>query len=229
MESRERHADFAVWRSSSSSNKVSKWNHIKLRRKTKNKRLYFLHITAVSAYIFLCLQLITIRQPSATNICPQLQGFISSMPWHAIFAFLNPLLIGVLQVKCQGANVSPFDTHPRVMWIFLSTTLVYCFAFAVNIKSRRNCTTIFYSRMSGHIALLTGSLSSVSLVSIFFPSVLDERLVFFSWIIMPLIVGRTLIRRMCQKICKSTMNAVIIVYSIWQGFARRMEQPQLPM
>ncbi|TQD70193.1 hypothetical protein C1H46_044273 [Malus baccata] len=196
MDSREQHAGLAVWRPSSSSNRVSKWNHIKIRRKTKNKRL---------------------------------QGFISSMPWHAIFAFLNPLLIGVLQVKCQGATESPFDTHPRHMWIFLSTTLVYCFALAANIKSRRNCTAIFYSRMSGHIALLTGSLSSVSLVSIFFPSVLDEQLVFFSWIVMPLIVGRTLIGQVCKYICKSTANAVLLVHSIWQGFARRTEQPQLPV
>ncbi|CAB4300035.1 unnamed protein product [Prunus armeniaca] len=87
------------------------------------------------------------------------QGFISSMPWHTIFAFLNPLLINILQVKCQGSTKSPFDTHRRVMWIFLLATLVYCFAFAANMKSRGNCSTV-YSRISGHFALLSGSLSS---------------------------------------------------------------------
>ncbi|KAG6749347.1 hypothetical protein POTOM_046391 [Populus tomentosa] len=41
------------------------------------------------------------------NLCrceESLQGFIFSTPCHAVFAFLNPLLIGVIQVKFQGTN-----------------------------------------------------------------------------------------------------------------------------
>ncbi|KAL6289969.1 hypothetical protein ACE6H2_007479 [Prunus campanulata] len=150
----------------------------------------------------------------------RLQGFISSMPWHTIFAFLNPLLIGILQVKCQGATKSPFDTHRGIMWIFLLATLVYCFAFAANMKSRRNSSTV-YSRISGHFALLSGSLSSVSLFSIFLPRFPNEQLVFFLWIIMPLIVAR-------KWICTATH---LLVHCICRGFIGRnlMEQPQLPV
>ncbi|KAI5345145.1 hypothetical protein L3X38_013022 [Prunus dulcis] len=159
------------------------------------------------------------------------QGFISSMPWHTIFAFLNPLLIGILQVKCQGATKSPFDTHQEVMWTFLLATLVYCFAFAANMKSRRDCSTV-YSRISGHFALLTGSLSSVSLFSIFLPRFPNEQLVILLWIIMPLIVARKWICRVCQKLCKSTSKAThFLVHCICRGFFGRnlMEQPQLPV
>ncbi|CAL9006734.1 unnamed protein product [Prunus brigantina] len=159
------------------------------------------------------------------------QGFISSMPWHTIFAFLNPLLINILQVKCQGATKSPFDTHRGVMWIFLLATLVYCFAFAANMKSRCNCSTV-YSRISGHFALLSGSLSSASLFSIFLPRFPNEQLVFFLWIIMPLIVARKWICRACQKLCKSTSKAThLLVHCICRGFFGRklMEQPQLPV
>uniref|UniRef100_B9MUX6 Uncharacterized protein n=1 Tax=Populus trichocarpa TaxID=3694 RepID=B9MUX6_POPTR len=47
------------------------------------------------------------------NLCrceESLQGFIFSAPCHAVFAFLNPLLIAVIQVKFQGTNQSPFQT-----------------------------------------------------------------------------------------------------------------------
>ena len=122
------------------------------------------------------------------------------MPWHAVFAFLNPLLIGVLQVQCQGQSVSPFDTHRSDMWTFLLATLVYCFAFAANIKRRGGRTT--YALISGHVALISGSLSSVSLVSVFLPKLLG-RLIFFSWIILPVVVSRQMISCICRWISKS--------------------------
>ena len=109
------------------------------------------------------------------------------MPWHAVFAFLNPLLIGVMQVKCQNASSSPFLTNPTDMWTFLLATLIYCFAFAANIKWRRGRT--IYALFSGHIALISGSLSSVSLFSIFLPT-LFGRLILFLWIFLPVLVLR---------------------------------------
>lgn len=115
------------------------------------------------------------------------------MPWHAIFAFVNPLLIGVLQVKAQGAYASPFDTHPGDMWTFLVATLLYCFAFAANIKCHPHQTKTC-SRISATVALLSGSLSSVALLSIFLPPLL-ARLIFFSWTVLPLIVARQLIHQ----------------------------------
>lgn len=120
----------------------------------------------------------------------RVKGLVSSMPWHAVFAFLNPLLIGVMQVKCQGAKFSPFQTHPAEMRTFLLATVVYCFAFAANIKCRRRRT--IYALLSGHVALISGSLSSISLFSIFLP-MQWERLVFVSWIIFSVLVFRQFI------------------------------------
>ncbi|GMN50436.1 hypothetical protein TIFTF001_019600 [Ficus carica] len=109
------------------------------------------------------------------------------MPWHAVFAFLNPLLIGVIQVKCQGASSSPFLTNPTEMWTFLLATLVYCFAFAANIKWRRRRT--IYALFPGHMALIFGSLSSISLFSIILPTMWGQ-LIFSLWIFLPVLVLR---------------------------------------
>ncbi|PON82949.1 hypothetical protein TorRG33x02_212450 [Trema orientale] len=120
------------------------------------------------------------------------------MPWHTVFAFLNPLLIGVLQVKCQGASLSAFDTDPANMYTFLLATLVYCFAFASNLKCRRRRRDwTNHALLFDHMALISGSLSSVSLVSVFLPG-LPGQLIFFSWIILPVFLSRHLIFRICR-------------------------------
>lgn len=135
-----------------------------------------------------------------------------SMPWHAIFAFLNPLLVGVLQVKGQSSKVSPFDTHPADMWTFLLATLLYCFAFAANIKYHGQRTSASYSRISGHVALLSGSLSSVSLLSIFLPTLLG-RLIFILWLTFPMIVARQLnIHGFCHWLYQWTTKALLFLF-----------------
>jgi hypothetical protein len=51
-----------------------------------------------------------VRHFDEVTLFCSLQGFIFSAPCHAVFAFLNPLLIAVIQVKFQGTNQSPFQT-----------------------------------------------------------------------------------------------------------------------
>lgn len=148
----------------------------------------------------------------------------SNMPWHAAFGFLNPLLIGVLQVKCQGQALSPFETHTRAMWTFLLATFVYSFAVAAYVKrNRRPQKTNNYRKIvSGDVAIISGSLSSVSLVSILVPTnlVLIGRLIFFTWIVVPLIVLRQFIKLNCRRVFQwmiTMQQAVSFFLGFWNN------------
>ncbi|KAJ6400370.1 hypothetical protein OIU84_015924 [Salix udensis] len=130
-----------------------------------------------------------------------LQGFIFSTSCHAVFAFLNPFLIGVIQVKFQGTNQSPFQTRLPSMWAFLLATFVYCFAFAANMKFKYTK----YFRFSGHVAFLAGSFSSISLVSFLLPARLGP-LVFVAWAILPIMVARSTVQFICLWIYQRIMT-----------------------
>lgn len=151
------------------------------------------------------------------------------MPWHAVFAFLNPLLIGLLQVQSQSTMDSPFKTHPANMWTFLLATVLYCLAFAANIKRRRLRSR--YALFSRDVALISGSLSSVSLISIFLPGLLRQ-LIFFSWIIFSIVVLRQFIFCMCRWprrwIAKASFRLHGIANMIME-YGRNNRQPQLPV
>ncbi|KAK3195077.1 hypothetical protein Dsin_026387 [Dipteronia sinensis] len=83
---------------------------------------------------------------------PQLIFMISKS-----FNCLIPILINVVQVKySEGKDKSPFETHPATMWIFVFSTFIYFSA------GQRSVT----------VAIISGSLSSVSLVSVLLPRLL---------------------------------------------------------
>ncbi|KAG5231186.1 transmembrane [Salix suchowensis] len=156
-----------------------------------------------------------------------LQGFIFSTSCHAVFAFLNPFLIGVIQVKFQGTNQSPFQTRLASMWAFLLATFVYCFAFAANMKFK--CTTYF--RFSGHVAFLAGSFSSISLVSFLLPARLGP-LVFVVWAILPIIVARSAVQFTCLWIYQRIMMLIFKILGFCYCILDDMsieEQPEDPV
>ncbi|KAK2650632.1 hypothetical protein Ddye_018121 [Dipteronia dyeriana] len=128
------------------------------------------------------------------------------MPYHAVFGFLIPLLVGILEVNSQGTNKSSFETHPANMWAFLSATFIYCFAFAADMKSQlHSSTTTGQSKLSSLTAVVSGSLSSVSLVSVFLSRLLG-RLLFIIWalvIVMFFLSSyemKTIFRVLCTRI-----------------------------
>ncbi|KAK4847451.1 hypothetical protein QYF36_002032 [Acer negundo] len=144
------------------------------------------------------------------------QMLISRMPYHAVFLFLNPLLVAVLQAaNNQGTNRYSFETHPANLWVFLLATIVYCFAFVADIKSQDYNTS--YAQLYSLVAVISGSLSSVSLISVFLPD-LPGRLIFIPWAFVPIVVSRNLIKRLCcwlyQMIKKTFLQAV----RIWNWF-----------
>ncbi|KAJ6675546.1 PROTEIN putative-RELATED [Salix viminalis] len=149
-----------------------------------------------------------------------LQGFIFSTSCHAVFAFLNPFLIGVIQVKFQGTSQSAFQTRLPSMWAFLLATFLYCFAFAANMKFKYTT----YFRFSGHVAFLAGSFSSISLVSFLLPARLGP-LVFVAWAILPIMVARSTV----QFICLWIYERIMTFSSISLDGMSIEEQPQDPV
>ncbi|KAI9181966.1 hypothetical protein LWI28_020587 [Acer negundo] len=143
------------------------------------------------------------RRPQNHKITIELQGksdreqkFFSRMPYHAVFGFLIPLLVAVLQLQVnnQGTNNYSFQTHPANLWVFLLSTIVYCFAFVADIKSqyyKPSCAQLY-----SLVAVISGSLSSVSLISLFLPD-LPGRLIFIPWAFMSIVVSRSLIISLC--------------------------------
>ncbi|KAE9610782.1 hypothetical protein Lalb_Chr07g0190261 [Lupinus albus] len=92
---------------------------------------------------------------------------ISSIPWHSIFIFLDPLLIGVIQVEYQNKKESPFDSYPIQMKTFLISICIYCTVFGVMIHKTRTRGS-YQTQILSFVLLLSGSLSSASLLSILF-------------------------------------------------------------
>ncbi|KAJ6679430.1 PROTEIN putative-RELATED [Salix purpurea] len=154
-----------------------------------------------------------------------LQGSIISC--HAVFAFLNPFLLGVIQVKFQGTSQSPFQTRSPSMWAFLLATFIYCFAYAASMKFKRSK----YFRFSGHVAFLAGSFSSISLVSFLLPARLGP-LVFVAWAILHIMVARSTVQFICLWIYQRIMTLIFKILGFWYWILDDMsteEQPEHPV
>ncbi|KAL9448585.1 hypothetical protein AB3S75_015963 [Citrus x aurantiifolia] len=98
------------------------------------------------------------------NTSPSNEGnLVSSMLYQVIFAYLIPVLIGILGANTQGRTEPLFKTHTINMWGFIVAKAIYCFALAADIKSRLHQENS--SQLSGLVAVVSGSVSAVSLVS----------------------------------------------------------------
>ncbi|KAJ7962371.1 putative Transmembrane protein [Quillaja saponaria] len=134
-------------------------------------------------------------------------------PWHVIFVFLISLLSSCLQLHCE---VSPFVTHPKNMWTFLLALIIYCLALAANIKSKVFPTN--YIKHSTQVVLITGSLASVSAISILVPHWL-ELYILMVWIPLPIYIARSVILQTGEWIYDRFKNVIpISYYNIWRRF-----------
>lgn len=106
-------------------------------------------------------------------------NLVSSMLYQVIFAYLIPVLIGILGANTQGRTEPLFKTHTINMWGFLVAKVIYCFALAADIKSRLHQENS--SQLSGLVAVVSGSVSAVSLVSTFLPPSIGHIILYTSW------------------------------------------------
>ncbi|KAK2650696.1 hypothetical protein Ddye_018185 [Dipteronia dyeriana] len=148
------------------------------------------------------------------------QNFFSKMPYHAVFGYLNPLLVAVLQV-----NNYSFETHTANLWVFVLATLIYCFAFIADIKSQFYNPS--YAPLSTLVAVISGSLSSVSLISVFLPD-LPGLLIFIPWAFVSIVVSRSFIISLCSWIYQMIRFQVVGIWNRFKG-SNLMEHPRLPV
>lgn len=89
----------------------------------------------------------------------------TSSSFTTVFASFYGLILGFLQLKYQGKDMTdPFQTHPRIMFVAVSTLLVYWLLYRIKQK--------YYSRR-GHLIfhglVFFGSLSMACTISVLFP------------------------------------------------------------
>ncbi|KAL2337574.1 hypothetical protein Fmac_012020 [Flemingia macrophylla] len=108
------------------------------------------------------------KKTSSTSTAKEDQRLvIDAFPCHEVFMFLNQQFLGALQVEYQNKAKSPFEAHPIPMWTFLTCICFYSvvFAFKMHLKARNG----YLAFILKHILLVSGSLSSASLLCIFQP------------------------------------------------------------
>ena len=116
------------------------------------------------------------------------------------FKYQIPMLIAVLQVSSRE---SPFKTHPVQTWVFVVATIIYCLAYQLS---------------NAVVAVISGSLSTVSLVSIFLPRLLGF-LIFIPWSFVPIIVAYQRIRSIFNNIHDDWLDRQMIMDFIISKFS----------
>ncbi|XP_048229388.1 uncharacterized protein LOC125369944 [Ricinus communis] len=105
------------------------------------------------------------RQQLSFNITYNIQNgqqqLITSTSLHAILAFIVPVLLNFIEIKCQGSSKSPFETHPVTTQFAIASLLAYCIAYGVELA--------FPSRLCQAIMRIIGSCSLASLASLLLP------------------------------------------------------------
>ncbi|KAH7576297.1 hypothetical protein ACOSQ2_003658 [Xanthoceras sorbifolium] len=130
------------------------------------------------------------------------------------FNCLIPMLVGVLQVNSQSKDVSPFETHPENMWIFVVSTFIY---FSAAQRS-----------MPLAPAVVAGSLSSVSIVSVLLPRRLGP-LIFIPWTFVPIIVAYQVHAVSIRNACHKLHQIIMDIISKLSGTRNSIEQQELPV
>ncbi|KAL5794873.1 hypothetical protein ACOSP7_003467 [Xanthoceras sorbifolium] len=128
------------------------------------------------------------------------------------FNCLIPMLVGVLQVNSQSKDVSPFETHPENMWVFVVSTFIYFSA----------------AQRSMPLAVVAGSLSSVSIVSVLLPHRLGP-LIFIPWTFVPIIVAYQVYAVSIRNACHKLHQMIMDIISKLSATRNSIEQQELPV
>lgn len=96
-----------------------------------------------------------------------------------MFGYLIPTLAAVVGANVQGTSKPLIETHRVSLCAFLVATIFYCIALAADYKSQHNQAKS--SQFCGLIAVISGSLSAISLISTFFTNSIAEILLYNAW------------------------------------------------
>ena len=127
---------------------------------------------------------------------------VENNPFHVLMAFIFFVLIGFLQIRYPG-NPTSFEVHPKTMFVSMASFLLYCLAFWIKIKF---ATRVVEGKIDT-LLQMSGSLSIISLVMMFFPKswgVVGYIVIYTLWFIchvFVMIIGlRSHIRKKSQPI-----------------------------
>ncbi|PPD76984.1 hypothetical protein GOBAR_DD26084 [Gossypium barbadense] len=135
---------------------------------------------------------------------------------HASLGFLITVLLALIQVKYQSTNMAvPFETHPAIMFIFITAILVYAATAAIKTS---NANSSIHRIIVSKISLLSGSLATVVLLLVIVPPIGWFILLIWSFFLVKQIYDGML-HLPCLII--SALNYVI--YQIW-GRRRDLNQ-----
>ncbi|KAL3516934.1 hypothetical protein ACH5RR_023836 [Cinchona calisaya] len=106
-------------------------------------------------------------------------------PCHTIFKCLIPSLLAVVGVKYQAISKDPFKTRPLHTWSFLISIFLYSLILFAAKQSRNRCHKHLQSL--GRVALASGAVSSLSLISLLLPHFPGLLLLYTAWALSVLI------------------------------------------
>ncbi|CAK8575141.1 unnamed protein product [Lathyrus sativus] len=143
-----------------------------------------------------------------TTLKDQDDSFIPSIPCHAIFVFLDTILLGVLQVEYQNKKESPLEVHTVHMQTFLISICIYCMLIGIKIymKTRGGRR----DRILSFALLLFGLLSTTSLLSILLPQQLLW-IMFFIWGSISIILARCWLKIL---VCRIREVMMVLIFKI---------------
>ncbi|KAB2011016.1 hypothetical protein ES319_D10G285300v1 [Gossypium barbadense] len=88
---------------------------------------------------------------------------------HASLGFLISVLLALIQVKYQSTKMAvPFETHPAIMFIFITAILVYAATAAIKTS---NDNSSIHRIIVTKISLLSGSLATFVLLLVILPPI----------------------------------------------------------
>jgi len=147
------------------------------------------------------------------------QGFTFSPPWHGVFKYFVPSLMAVVALKFDSKNIDPFETHPMNMWAFVISTCIYFLILGLLKELQNSCAN--YDQILGHVLLLSGALSSVSLVSIILPTQLG-RLIFIIWALLPIFLVCRSLKHIYRCLTHKIKNVFSYSYEKVNKFVERV-------
>ena len=142
------------------------------------------------------------------------------MSYPHIFGYLTAALIGIVGANVQGQTKSLLETHSINIWSFLIATAIYCYAHSADLKSRLHSENS--SQSWALVAVVSGSISAVFLVSTFVPrSDIRHIILYTTWICAPIIIAVHQYWKSFTKACRQLYNETLKPF--WINICNRFQ------
>lgn len=129
--------------------------------------------------------------------------------FHAILAFLGPVLVNFVEVKFQGKPEPPFETHPFATSLAIFCLLFYC---ALALVTRLSLASACYARLVDILMMLAAMLSVASLASLLVPGPFQSLPYLLSLVLLPVVLLPCLARNLYTWVHHNTVSIFFHVF-----------------